>query len=192
MAKRELGFIEKVKNVITNPSEFFDSIKSEKGVKQAFTYLALISLVSLAVGLIETYLSLPLLQNALSRLPIPTSLMYVFFISAYLIGLPLSFLSAGLIHLGVLLFKGKGNYESTYKAMVYGGTSSGLLGWIPFIGFVFILYSIYLETRGLSKLHSVSMWRALAMLLLIPLIIAAVMAVVVVLLIMSVVAFQLA
>lgn len=173
-----MGIVEKAKKVFLHPSKFFDSIKSEKGVKEAFKYTAVISIVSV----IGSFIASASLMSFLSLLGLPqegslfTGMSYILPIVMYVVVLLSSFVGAGIIHLIAMLLKGKGNYAATYKAMMYANTPSSLLGWIPLLGFVFSLYSIYLEIMGISKLHNVSMLRAAAIVLIIPIVVAVIVA----------------
>ena len=78
----------------------------------------------------------------------------------YIATIVLTFVGVAIVHIFVLLLGGKGSYSDTYKALVYASTPSTLLGWIPLVGIVFGLYSLYLSIKGISKLHNISMMRA--------------------------------
>jgi hypothetical protein len=173
--KRKIGLVEKIKKVILSPSEFFERIKAERGVGEAFKYLAILSLVNLVVGIVSFMLSIPSvtsLGNLSTFLPLlrapATALGIAIPFVIYIGSLILSFVEAGFIHLFAKLLKGKGEYSATYKALVYASTPSLLLGWIPWVGIIFGIYSFYLSLKGISKLHEVSMGRALIILFVIP------------------------
>lgn len=171
----EMGLVEKIKKVILSPSEFFERIKAEKGIGGAFKYLAILSLINLAVGIIGFAFNVPSISplgNLSTFLPLlgdlATVLGIVILVVIYIGGLILSFVGAGFIHLFARLLKGKGDYSATYKALIYASTPSLLLGWIPWVGIIFGIYSFYLSLKGISKLHEVSMGRALVMVFVIP------------------------
>jgi hypothetical protein len=168
----KINLIKKVKKVILSPSEFFEEIKAEKGISEAFKYLAILSLVNLVVGIVSFRLSIPSISplgNLSSFLPLlgalSTALGIVIPVVMYISSLILSFVGAGFIHLFVKLFKGKGAYSNTYKALIYASTPFLLFGWVPWVGVIFGLYSFYLSLKGISKLHEVSMVRAFIMLI---------------------------
>ncbi len=52
------------------------------------------------------------------------------------------------IHLWVYLFGGRKGIMQTFKAILYGDTPNLLLGWIPFIGIIFTLWSLVLGCTG--------------------------------------------
>jgi hypothetical protein len=171
----KISLIKKVKKVILSPSDFFEEIKAEKGISEAFKYLAILSLVNLVVDIVDIVsfiLSIPYISplgNLSSFLPLrgvlSTALGIVISVVMYISGLILSFIGVGFIHLFVKLFKGKGAYSDTYKALIYASTPSLLFGWVPWVRFIFGLYSFYLSLKGISKLHEVSMLRAFIMLI---------------------------
>jgi len=44
--------------------------------------------------------------------------------------------------------------------MAYGSTPSLLLGWMPFIGFIFGIWSMIVSIIGVRRLHEISTGRA--------------------------------
>ena len=169
------GLVDKAKLVMTNPFKFFQSIKSE-GIKDAFKYLALLSLVYMVVLIIAFSVpSLSILGGAEGLAPLlgpyGSATGVALAVVLYIMGLVLSFVSVGIIHLFVKLMKGKGDYGATYKALIYASTPSMLLGWIPYIGTIIGLYTLYLELKGVSILHKIGMGRALLAVLVIPVVV---------------------
>jgi hypothetical protein len=130
-----IGILQKAKKVMLEPSKFFNSIKSEKGEKPAFVYLAVISLVTLAAGLMTTYLGLPLIPSLTGySTELFAGMLLALPLFIYVAELALSFVSAGIVHIFAYLLKGKGDYSATYKALAYSNTPSLLFGWIPIAG----------------------------------------------------------
>jgi len=176
-----LGFVEKAQKVILHPSEFFDGIRSERGIGQAFKYLAILALVNVVAStvLLVAFPEAP--QNEIFKasesIGIPAPL-FVIPLAGYAAALVFTFIGVGLEHLSVKLLGGKGDYAATYKALVYASTLSMLLGWIPIVSIITGLYSFYLSLKGLSKLHDFSMWRAFVAAFLVPLVIGVVLSVV--------------
>lgn len=148
----------KIKNVILNPSEFFEEVKEEKEIKKPFLYFATITIVPVIVMFIGLFLNIKVLSR---EVPIPFS-SYTIPLITYVGAIITTFIFAGIIHIFAILLKGSGDYTSTYKSVVYGATPGTLLGWIPFIGVIPNIYGIYLQIKGLSSLHDVSMLRAFA------------------------------
>ncbi len=161
------SIFEKVKQVMTHPSEFFDGVKAEPGIGTAFKYLAIIALVPIipVFLLISAGISdnseIPF--NFLAKaMPVPVIVIPIF---SYVFTLLFPFLFAGIIQLAAKLLKGSGDYAATYKATIYAGTPSTLLSWIPVVGGILGLWSLYLIIKGVSVLHEVSMGRAVVIVL---------------------------
>ena len=164
-----LSFTEKVKKVMTSPTEFFEKIKGEEGIGEAFKYYIIFSLIyNLLFGTLTIF--------GLSGIPMEqmgflASLGFFLPVVFFVLGIILMFISTGIIHVFARVFGGNGDYPATFKAMVYGATPSLLLGWLPFVGIIFAIYSLYLQIKGISTLHRVSMGRAFLIIFLIPMII---------------------
>jgi hypothetical protein len=77
------------------------------------------------------------------------------------------FFSALVTHLLVILVVGSGHsgFGATFRVVSYSSVTS-LLGWIPFIGWLFSLYRLYLATVGIREMHSTTTGRALLVVLL--------------------------
>jgi len=114
------------------------------------------------------------------------------------------FVTTGIIHLFVLLMKGKEGFYQTFKVIAYGGTPKYLLSiilspisiavfpkfagmkqptpeyfaWLVpvfILGAIAIIYEIYLWVIGTKKLHKLSTFRAFAAVFLLPLALAMVL-----------------
>lgn len=153
--------LEKIKAVLQSPGSFFDSIKSEEGYGPALKYLFVIYLVPSIIVFIAGMLSSP---GKIGEAAFIAVLSEVFGV------LVLTFISTGLVHIGIMLVGGKRGIFSTYKALAYGITPYALLQWIPIVNILALLWAIYLEVMGLSKLHEMSMLRAFIGWLIVPLI----------------------
>src|SRR5919199_1795418 len=77
------------------------------------------------------------------------------------------FLTALVTHLLVILVVGSGHsgFGATFRIVSYSSVTS-LLGWIPFIGWLFSLYRLYLATIGIREMHATTTGRALLVVLL--------------------------
>lgn len=77
------------------------------------------------------------------------------------IGIPLmTFVLTEIYHLIIYVFGGLGKYADTYQIAVYGSTPFMLLGLIPFLNFVALLWGIVLHVVGLAENHNMSKMRA--------------------------------
>jgi hypothetical protein len=77
------------------------------------------------------------------------------------------FLTALVTHLLVILIVGSGHsgFGATFRIVSYSSVTS-LLGWIPFVGWIFSLYRLYLATVGIREMHETTTGRALLVVLL--------------------------
>ena len=174
---KEMKLIEKIKLSTLHPTKFFNNIKSEKGIKKAFKYYAILSLISLVAMTIASLAgintSFPFVNPSMNQ---NQSLGLFGPVSSYLTAVIGSFIGAAFIHLFVYLMKGRQGYSNTYKATVYSSTPSLLLGWIPVVGIVASLYCIYLLVRGVSILQKMTTKKAIIAAVIIPLIAAGIAA----------------
>jgi len=163
--------VNKIKNVFVGPANFFSNLDKEEGMKDAFIYYMILSLFGTILGFIVGLAFQPYFLKVISELigfniPQPqvafgSMILWGFF--GYILGLGLSFLLAGILHVWVLIFGGKGDYTKTYQLFVYTRTPSLILGWIPFLGSFVWIYGLVLLIIGTQKVHSVSRLKAILM-----------------------------
>ena len=166
-----MDLINKIKNVLINPFKFFENLKKEKGIRDAFIYLVILSLFAAVFGTVVGYFfqefSLGMVSKVLGlTLPKPEySFGYLFFwaLIGYAIGLVMSFVWAGLLHAWILIFGGKGNYTKTYQLSVYYRTPRFVFGWIPVVSSLVWIYNLILLIIGTEKVHDISRLRAILM-----------------------------
>ncbi|MBI4018805.1 MAG: YIP1 family protein [Candidatus Aenigmarchaeota archaeon] len=165
------SLLERIKTVLTNPEKFFNSVKREEALGQPVKYLIITSLVSTIASIILINIAADMVSYN------PTYQMFLGGMGAmaivllWILGILLSFVGAAVMHVFVYLFGGRNGYTETYKATAYGSTAKNLFGWVPYIGFLAGLYSLYLTIKGLSVLQNISMGRAAAVIL-VPLLLA--------------------
>jgi len=73
----------------------------------------------------------------------------------------LTLLFAAWLHLWVYLLGGRKGIMQTFKAIIYAHTPRLLLGWIPVIGFIFMLWSLVLGVLGIRELQEISTGKAI-------------------------------
>ncbi|MDP3640735.1 MAG: YIP1 family protein [Nanoarchaeota archaeon] len=165
-----------IKRVVTEPTAFFRNVgKGKEHLRFAFGYFALLSLVQTLLGLLVGILLLPAFRFwAETVMPMlgsvygPLGTFSVGWIMGnavftYILGLGLSFLFAGLLHLWILIFRGKNSYVKTYELGAYAGTPAMLLGWIPFFSFIGIIWYLILLIIGTQEVHGISRTKAILM-----------------------------
>ncbi|MBI2971661.1 MAG: YIP1 family protein [Candidatus Aenigmarchaeota archaeon] len=156
--KVPMSFVEKIKEVLLSPTAFFTAIKREQGIKEALVYVSILSLVSIILN----YAINPKVFSELAALGLPSSIGIGIIALIWVLGILLNFLVVGFFHIFVMLLGGKEGYGATYRAFAYAATPTNLFGWIPLIGILFSLWSLYLNVKGLSILQHMSTGRALA------------------------------
>jgi hypothetical protein len=77
------------------------------------------------------------------------------------------FLTALVTRMLVILVMGSGHsgFGATFRIVAYSSVTS-LAGWIPFVGWIFSLYRLYLATVGIREMHATTTGKALMVLLL--------------------------
>ncbi len=71
------------------------------------------------------------------------------------------FISSVIVHFVVLILGGKKGIKPTIKALIYGSTPRLLLGWIPFIGIIAEIWSIFLQVKGMRQLQDITTGKAI-------------------------------
>lgn len=176
-----IGFVEKLKGFLLNPTDTFNIVKEEAlrdGLRYFVILLLIYSFLNAVVitatwntmwgSMFSAYQNIPGFGTILGSAP--ALAVIAFFIMFFILGLIGVFISGGIIHLGVLLFGGKRGYGETVKAVIYGGTPCYILGWIPFIGLIFGVWAFILEILGVRELQDLSTGKAIGAVL-VPLII---------------------
>ncbi len=147
-----MDFLEKAGMILTAPSKFFDKVKSEKNMNSAFSFLLLASIVSLAATVVLA------INGTMASLG--TTEVVVVSLFAWAISILLTFVIAAIVSFSAIRLGGKGNYANGYKAVAYGSLPSYLLGWLPFAGFVFGVWSLFIQAKGVSRMYKISMPRS--------------------------------
>ena len=72
------------------------------------------------------------------------------------------FLTALVTHLLVIMVVGQGHsgFGATFRIVAYSSVTS-LAGWIPFVGWIFSLYWLYMVTVGIREMHATTTGKAL-------------------------------
>jgi hypothetical protein len=166
------SIFEKVKGFLMNPIDAFRQAKGDEPatVLPYFAVLLLIDAV-ISAALISVFMI------GTSPLPGPVTggisgavLLFLIIIAG---GFICTLVFGAWLHLWVYIFGGRQGIWQTLKAFMYGSTPSLLFGWIPFIGFIFSLWSLVLDIFGIRELQEISSMKAtlaVALAVMIPLI----------------------
>ena len=147
-----MEFMEKLKGFFIQPQKSFKEVKNEK-YKDYLVYFGILALIPSIVGALIgrsfTFLG-PALTNSEAIL---------LFILTYVMLWITTFVGGAWLHIWIKLFGGKADIDKTFKALVYGDTPYYLLGWIPFISIIFVIWSWILGIIGLSEYHKIEWWK---------------------------------
>jgi len=161
----------KIKQILINPSNFFENVKKETGIKQSFIYLMVLSLFSTVLGLVVGQSLQNYYYNLVARVfgfsfPQPKytiGILILFAFIGYLVILLSSFIMAGILHVWILIFGGKEEYAKTYQLYVYSKTPRFIVGWIPFVTYLTWIYDLVLLIIGTQKIHNISRTKSILM-----------------------------
>lgn len=158
--------ITRIGEVLTQPTKFFKKLKKEKGIQAALLYFMLLSLVGTILGGIGSFFFLSYFPHmtfmqGFSGMPMHSLYFPSFLIVSYVLGIALSFLFAGIVHIWLMIFGAKVTYDKTYQVWIYSRTPSLLLGWIPFVSILTFIYSLILLIIGTQEVHKFSQTKAI-------------------------------
>lgn len=160
-----MGFGEKVKGFLLSPVETFQKVKDEDLGPLLKYFVILVLIYSILMAIITVAMASAMLSMLPMKLPmvagaaggVAAAVTFITLLIALLIGL---FIGAAIIHIFVYLLGGKKGYTQTVKAVGYGMTPSLLLGWIPFIGVIFAIWSLVVEILGVRELQEMPTGKA--------------------------------
>jgi hypothetical protein len=162
------SFVDVVRRVTLHPITFFAEIPRRGGFLSPLLFAIICGEISAILGgLLSLLLGVGGTQGFQSFLnPIGVYTDYLGFIGT-LIAVPFVvaislFIYAGIFHLLVRLIVGAGNsgYEATFRVPSYA-TVVSLVSWIPIIGLLASLYSLYLQIVGLREIHETTTGKAI-------------------------------
>lgn len=136
------------KKVMVDPRSFFSAMPLAGGYANPLLFLAINGAVS---GLLGGLVS----QQTFAGI--------IFVPAAAAIG---SFIGAAILHLFALVFASpvSGGYEASWRVVAYSSAIM-LISWIPFVGALVALYSVYIQIMGIEQVHATSTGRAIAIVL---------------------------
>ena len=163
---------DKVKGFLLSPVETFQQSRNdEPGF--VFSYFAALLLLHAIFATLVAAVGIEVMPR-FAGMPGGIAIPIMVFLMALAGGFIFTLIFAAWLHLWVYLLGGKKGIMQTFKAIIYGHTPRLLLGWIPFIGFFFVLWSLVLGILGIRELQEISTGKAIlavAIAILIPLVI---------------------
>lgn len=170
-----LSIVARVKGFLFSPSLTFDASKDDT-LGDAFTYFLIILAIYAILAAIIVTVAFSLIARMLESFNLPLAMPLgaamgpvvgvALFITALIGGIIGVFVWGFWLHLWVFLLGGRNGVVQTLKAVIYGSTPYLILGWIPLINVITVIWTLIVEVIGLRKLHGFSTGKAvLAMLL---------------------------
>lgn len=163
------SFTDVVRRVVLQPRDFFAGLPRQGSLLGPLVFaLVCIEISVLLVGLL-TFLDVP--GGATSLVGTRGDQGFLAFLGGLVVA-PIAgavgvFLTALITHLLVALVVGSGHsgFGATFRVVAYSSVTS-LAGWVPFIGWIFSLYRLYLATVGIREMHATTTGKALLVVLL--------------------------
>jgi hypothetical protein len=156
------NFAEKVKGFLLKPAETFRATSAES-LNSAFQYYVILLIIFsilffivVAASLSITLYTLPVtgvLGSSIINAFMPFLVSYVLFLPyvVFLLSLFGIFLSGFWYHVFVILFGGQKGLTQTVKTVMYAWTPFFLIGWIPFISIIGVIWSWILIIIGIRE-----------------------------------------
>ena len=157
----DADFIETLRGFLTNPIESFRKSREDRLASSFRYYIILVIIYSVLSTIMVSFLGsagmVIGLPGALSA--ILPAFQFIYFIVVSVV----VWLVFGLwVHLWVYLFGGRKGITRTINAIYYGNTPYLLLGWIPFVGIIGIVWSAVLWILGIREMQEIPTGRAVA------------------------------
>jgi len=161
-----------VKGFLMDPVETFRQSKTNE-LKAVFTYFGALLLINAILSALISILGMAVIPTYATN-PFGLALPVMVFFMMLVGGCIATLIFAAWLHLWVYILGGRKGIMQTVNAMIYGSTPRLLLGWIPFIGIIFSIWSLALGVLGIRELQELSTGKAIlavAIAVIIPLII---------------------
>ena len=161
MRKEESGLshMQKIGKIFSNPFGFFDEVR-EDSIKNSFLLYLFSLLIVMGVGVIFAFL-FGMMLSGVSRFSVSSFIGFIFYPIMFVLGLAATFVYAGIVHLMMKMFNGRGSFTDSYNACTYSLIPVAIISVVPLLGFLGIIYGIVLMTFGLSKYHEISKGKAI-------------------------------
>jgi hypothetical protein len=163
-----LSIGERIKGFLFSPSNTFDASK-EDTIGDAFKYFVVILAIFAVILAVLIAVAFSLFAGMFGMLGVPMMplgatmgpLLAVGFFIVILVGGIIGVFIDGLwLHLWVYLVGGRNGVGQTIKAVMYGATPSYLLGWIPLVNIIALIWALIVGIIGVRQLHGLSTGKA--------------------------------
>ncbi len=183
-----MDIIGMIRSFFSSPKNFFSAVNKDEGYKKPWLYFMIIMSAYYALALVFSIPSLMISMKTTGAGPVGAVLgiiiMLFIFIFSLALGAGLIFVSAGILHLFLLIVGAKKGYLQTFKLVCYASTPIIIiapfiiLNIIPFIGFMMymflafalMIYVMVIEVIAAKVLHGLSTARAVVGVVVLPLV----------------------
>ncbi|RLG32039.1 hypothetical protein DRN97_08350 [Methanosarcinales archaeon] len=163
-----LSIGERIKGFLFSPSDTFDASK-EDTIGDAFKYFVVILaifavIVSVLIAVLFSLFSGMLGMSGIPMMALGAAMGPLLAVGAFicvLVGGIIGVFIDGLwLHIWVYLVGGRNGVGQTIKALMYGSTPSCLLGWLPVVNTIALIWALIVGTIGVRQLHELSTGKA--------------------------------
>lgn len=143
--------IERARLVFAEPTTCWKKLHKTRR-DETLKFLAALLVVSAVLSLIMTAVNMGTAMLSMYLVPLAVTLVISFVLSlvaAWLVNLVLGWMGA------------KGNWDTALQAVAYGSTPSALLGWIPVVGFIGVIWSLVVQVIGLKTMYKTTYAKAI-------------------------------
>lgn len=148
----------RVKGYLLDPVATFRQSKNDEPSTVFSCFIALLLFNAILSAILATILveTIPVFATMTGGIPVPVAIFLMMLVGGFI-----GTLVFGIwLHLWVYLFGGRRGIMQTIHAVIYGSTPRLLFGWIPFIGFIFTLWSLALGILGVRELQEIDSLKA--------------------------------
>ncbi|MBI5159035.1 YIP1 family protein [Candidatus Micrarchaeota archaeon] len=174
--------IKKIKNnLFFIPEAKFDELTKEKEYAKTFQYLVACLIVSLPINLVISILAYKE-PAIIGGTPLATKIAMALIttIIGTVVAIPVLYILYAIMHGLLKLAGGKASLRETIQIYVYGNTCATIFGGIPIISLIIGLVSLSNIVLGVKRIHKMSLWKAIAVVVVIPIVLTVIITILVV------------
>ncbi|MBN2734378.1 MAG: YIP1 family protein [Methanomicrobiaceae archaeon] len=166
---------QKFKDITLNPVETFRKSRDEELGTSFIYFLVVIAVYCILSGIVSMLfigIFSSFMPGMSTGMIAGSSIMFgiISIITSFIFSVIALIVGAVILHIFVYILGGRKGIEQTIKASIYSCTPLAILGWIPVVSLIAIVWSFILEALAVRELHEISTARAVIAVL-IPLII---------------------
>ncbi|KAF5432167.1 Signal peptidase I [Candidatus Methanophagaceae archaeon] len=149
MIQKVLSVIDRIKGFLFSPTKTFD-VSKEDTLGNAVIYFITLLMIC---AVLSSIVGWPVFRYGVTM---------AFLI--FLLGLLSVFIGGLWTHMWVYLFGGRKGVTQTLKALLYGATPGCVLGWIPIVGIIAVVWGFIVQIVGIKQLQEMPTIRAVLVL----------------------------